>query len=571
MRYLKTIYGVVGVPESPNNDLITTMLDLYGEWSYSESLIASSIARAGDRFWDIGAHLGTFTLGLSNKVDLGSVLAVEPNSDLWGSLRSNLNSNLSIPLHFSKSAVASHSGFGILKFPDAANRGMAEFHLYDSHQLPSNDTTVAMSLMELRGSFGDYDYIKLDIEGMETDALYGDFNFISTNKPVVWAECNENHQSLLLLDLMFSLGYSPVYVAYPSIRIDNFKDNSDLLFPMAYEAALVGASPERLEALSTAAVKDVCIVRPISCKDDLLHALWDTPRWAQEDWVRLSTPELIARIGRLERREQFSTFLGAESCDVLGQEESSQIDSLAFEAKMFWRSVWSEKDNGYAEERSNAVIYAVDGKRQTIQLNFPDLIAPLTRIRLDILNAFGVLDVHDLRLLDPSGKPIWVCSGDLSIFKNHIQLALLPEPTSGVFCTLVSLGADPQVELNLPDEVYSRIKCGCTIALEVTAYRLLDRLPLVVEQLMNCSTIPSKWTEQISFASNPGLSLVPTQLANELVSIKELVQASLSQRDKVISQQNIQLNRFRDELTRAEAQLDLLKDLMLGERVEDSL
>jgi hypothetical protein len=53
--------------------------------------------------------------------------------------------------------------------------------------------------------------------------------------------------------------------------------------------------------------------------------------------------------------------------------------------------------------------------------------------------------------------------------------------------------------------------------------------------------------------------------------LKTLTERSLSTRDRLIHEQRQQIAKFREELIRAEAQLDLLKDIMLGDRDDDCL
>ncbi len=61
------------------------------------------------------------------------------------------------------------------------------------------------------------------------------------------------------------------------------------------------------------------------------------------------------------------------------------------------------------------------------------------------------------------------------------------------------------------------------------------------------------------------------QVASDLENMASLLKNSLVRRDQTIAQQSLQLEKMREELLRAEAQLDLLKDLMLGGREEDRL
>ena len=58
------------------------------------------------------------------------------------------------------------------------------------------------------------------------------------------------------------------------------------------------------------------------------------------------------------------------------------------------------------------------------------------------------------------------------------------------------------------------------------------------------------------------------KLASDLENIASLFKNSLARRDQTIAQQSMQLEKMREELLRAEAQLDLLKDVILDGREE---
>lgn len=59
------------------------------------------------------------------------------------------------------------------------------------------------------------------------------------------------------------------------------------------------------------------------------------------------------------------------------------------------------------------------------------------------------------------------------------------------------------------------------------------------------------------------------KLTHELQDIYALLKGSLARRDQVIAEQSMRLSALREELLRAEAQLDLFKDVMLGSRGEE--
>jgi protein-L-isoaspartate O-methyltransferase len=249
---------------------------------------------------------------------------------------------------------------------------------------------------------------------------------------------------------------------------------------------------------------------------------------------------------------------------------NTELAPAMFETKMFWRAAWSEQYDGYAEERAYSQCYAVDGKRHVIQLMFPAEAGQVTRIRLDIVNALGVVDIHDLRVLDQSGAPIWKWSGDIALMQRRVQLVLLPGLNPEARSTVVSLGNDPWFELDLPGDVYELIQSGCALVIELTPYRLLDRLPFVLQHI--AQQLASTLQGSIAVCPAQGEATVESLgLAASLEALKGLLQSTLAQRDQTIAQQGMQLSRLREEFIRAEAQLDLLKEVMLSGREVDRL
>ena len=107
---------------------------------------------------------------------------------------------------------------------------------------------------------------------MRSDAVW-----VKENKPIVWAECNESLAVRELLQFYLWAELSPVYIAYPVFRRDNYKKAGRSPFPIAYEAAM-----------------------------------WLIPRWGREEWTCLSKLELIALLGRVTRNEHYENFLQHE-------------------------------------------------------------------------------------------------------------------------------------------------------------------------------------------------------------------------------------------------------------------
>jgi len=299
-----SLYGPMSLPSAATDDLIVRSLRDYGEWAFPEADLFSVLIESTDFVWDIGACVGTFGLGATIH-NHARLLAVEANAAVYPCLQDNLARNAAGRSTAVMAAVGVEIGWATDIEKSPGNLGATRFAVSTHGQ----DAGVPMTtLRELRATHGDYDALKLDIEGMELDALRGDVDFLAHRKPLVWAECNENAASFYVWSGLKWLGYDPVYVAFPAFRKDNFKATGDCIYPMAYEAAIVGASPEILARLVAEADRRNLIVRPIETTFDLRQALWNTPRWSKDDWPAMSKAELIARLGRMSTGQTLETF-----------------------------------------------------------------------------------------------------------------------------------------------------------------------------------------------------------------------------------------------------------------------
>ena len=306
---IDTLYGRISAPEW-RDDLIIRSLQVMGEWGAAETELLAPLVSSGDVFWDIGAFLGTFTIGLCRLVPLARIVAVEANPEIFPFLETNLRVNLRCGVVVEHAAISEHEGWLSPKNASLPGNNGAQSYAPSTADAPAS--IPGTSLKALRAQRGDYDVLKLDIEGMETSALRSDADYLRSRQPVVWAECNEDESSFDILDLMRSLGYETAYVAFPAFRTDNFKGSPELIHPMAYEAALVAAPPERLSKLPASIVGEDLIHRRVSSALDLRRAMYDTPRWSMAEWAAMSRAELIARLGHQFRGEPFSDFLNAQ-------------------------------------------------------------------------------------------------------------------------------------------------------------------------------------------------------------------------------------------------------------------
>lgn len=260
-----------------------------------------------------------------------------------------------------------------------------------------------------------------------------------------------------------------------------------------------------------------------------------------------------------------------ESETVSGLGNDSQMALAIFEIRMYWRPHFEQQYSGYSEQRSVATTYKVDGKSHQIRLDFPKDTGKVTRIRLDITNTVCVIDIKTMQLLAPDQSIIWQWQGDTAIFQKRIQLVLLANGESGQGgCTVVTLGNDPWFELDLPADICAQLKPDCALSLAVTPYSLLDQLPGVLNRLAHLEAQPQSEASTLTPAPLSNREFQP-HLVNDLKEVAVLLRENLASRDQTLAYQHQKLQQMREELLRAEAQLELLKDVLLKRMKSDRL
>ncbi len=294
-------------------DLVSRFLVEYGEWSYLEILFLSQFKGQFRIAYDIGAYLGTFSLSFAQELTPNKIVSVEANPKVWDAFEYNIEQNLSCPGVFYRGALGKENteikAFYVNDDPD--NNGALTL-LGDADC--SHDGKVlnipCRTLKNLRDEQGDYDFLKLDIEGMELQVLQTDQKWLIENKPVVWAECNQDKRALKLLDFFLWAGFDVYYYAYPAYNPGNYKNSKKVLFPFAYEAGLLAGQfsnfyPSLSEKLKVAG----CVFKNITSTYELRQAMWHTPRWGKPEWLMLEKNELVALLSHEISGDKFMSFL----------------------------------------------------------------------------------------------------------------------------------------------------------------------------------------------------------------------------------------------------------------------
>lgn len=159
-------------------------LDLYGEWGRDEQELLGQILRPGDITIDAGSHVGTMSLFLSRVVGpSGQVYAFEPQRQLHQLTCGNMALNGITNVFCERKAVSNKVGEIVVPAIDFDKEGCHGCTALDETNFLGESvptlTIDSLNLVRCR-------LIKLDVEGMELQALEGARRTVQSYKPALF-------------------------------------------------------------------------------------------------------------------------------------------------------------------------------------------------------------------------------------------------------------------------------------------------------------------------------------------------------------------------------------------------
>lgn len=213
----------VGSMLLPGHDrFITPFLRDHGTWEPEEAAFISSRLGPGMTFIDIGAHVGYHALRAAKAVgDSGSVIAVEASPQTYALLCANAVRNGCLNIFSINAAAGRASGITDLTLSldnTGGNRA------YELDELAPASRIPCIALDDILPADVTIDLIKVDIEGMDHQALQGMEKSIRRCRPTVLTE--------FFPELIRSAKDEPLEVAryYRSLgyRMRSLQSNGDL-------------------------------------------------------------------------------------------------------------------------------------------------------------------------------------------------------------------------------------------------------------------------------------------------------------------------------------------------------
>jgi FkbM family methyltransferase len=183
-----------------------------GSYEFEKQNLIAKMVTPGTVFFDVGAHVGFYTLLASSLVQrTGKVVAFEPFPMNIQYLEKHLMMNGVQNVTLFKAAVSDHVGEAAFQEGPSSSMGRLNEKGGLVVELVSLDDLFLKGLVPLP------DYIKIDVEGAELSVLNGARHMLTVGRPTIFLATHGIEVHFNCLSMLQSLGY----ICLP---VDNTKD-----------------------------------------------------------------------------------------------------------------------------------------------------------------------------------------------------------------------------------------------------------------------------------------------------------------------------------------------------------
>ncbi|MCX4028850.1 FkbM family methyltransferase [Endozoicomonas sp. SM1973] len=279
-----TKYGEFYIIE--NDSIISQSIKMYGEWAENEICILKRFIKKNSIVFDVGAFIGTHSRAFSHLAANGKVFSFEPRQELFNILSKNIEvAPLSNIEAFNIGVGNKNSIISVPKLSLVENENFGGLPLLNCIDTTNVQEVEVYALDKL--NFKNVDFIKIDVEGMEIDVLFGAEKLIENNEPVIFLEVNSLNNSRQVLEWASQREYDIYGVIADAYNKLNFKNNQENIFLNASEAGLL--------LLKNNITDEYCVkdLVKISCLDDVALLLMHKPQYPYEVLANTSSAEML--------------------------------------------------------------------------------------------------------------------------------------------------------------------------------------------------------------------------------------------------------------------------------------
>jgi FkbM family methyltransferase len=197
-------------------DMVSSYVDLYGEWSELEVKLFSRLLKPDSVVIEVGSNLGMHSVPLGNIVPDGRVVCFEPQRPIFNILCGNIALNNLLNVHAHRLAVGERNetvaiastdyeapwNYSAFSLSVGFNRDGQFFGGVESERVE----VVTLDQFPDTADLERLDLLKLDAEGMELPVLRGARTLIERTRPILFVE-NDKAGGDDLIGYIRGLGY----------------------------------------------------------------------------------------------------------------------------------------------------------------------------------------------------------------------------------------------------------------------------------------------------------------------------------------------------------------------------
>ncbi|MBC7489784.1 MAG: hypothetical protein H7240_07255 [Glaciimonas sp.] len=211
-------------------------------------------------------------------------------------------------------------------------------------------------------------------------------------------------------------------------------------------------------------------------------------------------------------------------------------------AQLFWRTV----GGGVSEAQSVRAPIAFAEGVQCLRFPLPVAVSSLESLRLDISDRPASCEIMGLRVEDMHGGQVWQWFAGTPLFEQcSIDMHLPDAEDAAASLRVVATGGDPYAILCIPPPVLEQLAEGWTVVVDVAVELLAASVPPLLD-----------------LAVQQRQALGEARAALQDMSLKMATSTKLTA---------TQQDQFRTEILRAEAQIELLKEMWLSDGYSEVL
>ena len=216
-----------------NDSIIGKSISFYGEYSHKEIIFFESILSRGDTVIELGSNIGMHSIPISRIIgEEGKLYALEPQRIIFQTLCANLAINSCTNVFPYQLGVADSSKIlSKIKLNYYANENYGGLEL---SKLQEGEEKINFKrLDDIFEKISDLRLLKIDVEGMEIDAIKGGKSLIKKHSPIIFIENDRKENSKALIEIIKSLDYRLYWHTTSLFNPNNFAKENKNIFPGA--------------------------------------------------------------------------------------------------------------------------------------------------------------------------------------------------------------------------------------------------------------------------------------------------------------------------------------------------